>query len=96
MRNTFPSNDKAYAWDTIRDNLDSREWNVSGQLIEKDGYEVYVTNEGFELAMRDPETREDVVLFQALHLDVASPHFAAAVLSVLNNVEEIAQQSDKI
>lgn len=68
-------------------------WKFNGPTIRKDGYEVYLTGNGFELTMRNPETTEREVLFTVEQHDPYSPHLLGALLYVLCNVETVARQA---
>lgn len=60
---------------------------------EKDGYEIYFfsQDDGFELTIRDPETRERRTVFEVRDDDVCttSPAYVALLEHVLMNAEEI-------
>lgn len=91
MRNQFPS-DSLYAWRRLKSQIDHDEWDVDGQLIRRDGYELYIIDHGFELVRRNPETLEPEVLFSQHDFDLASPHAVGALSYILNNVETFAQE----
>lgn len=77
----------AYGWDSARHGRDR---------YEKDGYEVYFfsKNDGFELTIRDPETRERKTVFEVRDEDVdtSSPLYVALLEHVLMNAENIVSQ----
>lgn len=81
----------AYGWNSARQGRDR---------YEKDGYEIYFfsKNDGFELTIRDPETRERKSVFEIRSEDVptGSPLYVALLEHVLMNAENIvAQCSEK-
>lgn len=77
----------AYGWNSARHGRDR---------YEKDGYEVYFfsKNDGFELTIRDPETRERKTVFEVRDddVDTSSPLYVALLEHVLMNAENIVSQ----
>lgn len=85
---------------TVRERVDSYadasgwNWTRRGRLIyEKDGYEVYFfsQNDGFELTVRNPETREREAVLEIRdnEVDTSSPLYIAILEHVLKNAETI-------
>ncbi len=74
----------AHGWDSAYSGRDR---------YEKDGYEVYFfsQNDGFELTIRNPETKEREAILEVRDEDVCttSPAYVALLEHVLRNAEQI-------
>lgn len=77
----------AYGWDSAHAGRDR---------YDKDGYEVYFfsKNDGFELTVRDPDTRERKTIIEVRDEDVCttSPAYVALLEHVLMNAEKICSR----
>lgn len=70
-------------------------WTKIGRLaLEKSGYEIYffAQHDGFELTVRDPDTRERKTIFEVRDTDVPteSPLYVAILEHTMMKAEEIA------
>lgn len=65
-------------------------WNytISGVTtqFDKDGYEIWFGNDGFELTILDPDTSDRKVIFEQREHE-GSPFYYATLLHVLDNAE---------
>lgn len=64
-------------------------WSVSSdRLIEKTGYEMFFHYDGsFEVAVRDPDTTENEVIFET-PMHESHPAYHALVLYLIENIEK--------
>jgi hypothetical protein len=77
----------AYGWDTSY---------TGREIYQKDGYEIYFfqRNEGFELTIRDPETRERETVLEVRDDEIctASPAYVALLEHTIKNAENIVAE----
>lgn len=81
-----------YGWRLVESRIDSQRWDVDEQLIRRDGYEIYIYEDSFEIARRNPETFENEVIFERQSFDITEPASIAMLLYVLDNIETIIQE----
>lgn len=87
MRQTHPG------FDYIMRKVEENGWRDRRPMFEKDGYEIYfIDDEGFELTIRDPETRGYREIIRFTKIDVHSPLYVALLGKVIENAETIVSE----
>lgn len=96
MNRSLSSSRISHSLKKINGHAENAGWSTSGQLIRKDGYEIYISDAHIELVMKDPDTRQEVIVYETDKMDISSPQLVGVVCAIVDNVENIAASSPKI